>query len=380
MRISIRNKLLISYITLIMVLLIVLVIVILLSLPNAYGRHLGQMDPIIFGTGMGGMHNNTVERTNLIFSNFRLSLLEALGWAILISVAVSFIISIIISRSLTLPLQSMLVASQRIAAGEYGYRIPQAGTDELGVLSTSFNTMAGKLEEIETRRSQLIGDVAHELRTPLTIIQGSMEGLVDGVFPPTSDTFNKVTNEIERLTRLVNDLQELSKAEAGELNLQLKGTLIEKLYQVAVDQMVKQFTDKGIELRLNLPESLPIIMVDQDRILQVIINILSNALHFTPKGGLVDISVINRDKDILTSITDNGIGISNQHITHIFDRFYRVDRSRSRQEGGGSGIGLTISKYIIKAHAGDLWAESLGEGQGTTISFTLPKGKKISKA
>ncbi|NIL99089.1 MAG: hypothetical protein GTO62_18805 [Planctomycetales bacterium] len=231
--------------------------------------------------------------------------------------------------------------------------------------------MASRLEQTETLRRELIGDVAHELRTPLTAIKGSMEALIDGVLPATTKTFQQVYQEADRLQRLVHDLAELSRVEAGAYQLNKRPVSIAALVEGALARLKLQFEEKGVLLEVQLPPNLPDVRVDDDRIGQVLLNLLGNALQYTPMGGSVLISADQCDHEVRISVSDTGIGIPAEHLAHIFTRFYRVDKSRSRA-GGGSGIGLTIAKHLVEAHGGRIWVESPGAGQGSTFSFTLP--------
>jgi histidine kinase len=220
-------------------------------------------------------------------------------------------------------------------------------------------------------RLQLIGDISHELRTPLTAIKGSMEGLIDGVLPASEETFHGIYREADRLQRLVSDLQELSQIEAGAFELHLQPIDVIDLVEATVKRLELQFVDKGVVLESDVPNWLPPVQADHDRISQVMLNLVGNALQYTPGGGRVRITAIRHEDEIYISITDTGIGIPPEHVQHLFTRFYRIDKSRSRV-GGGSGIGLTIAKHLVEAHGGRIWVESPGPGKGSTFTFTLP--------
>jgi signal transduction histidine kinase len=228
------------------------------------------------------------------------------------------------------------------------------------------------LEQVELMRRQLLADVSHELRTPLTAIKGSMEGLIDGVLPADHSTYQNVYREADRLQRLVEDLQELSRVESGGIELTLKPVNLRALIKNALQRMRPSFDEKKVKLESKIQEKLPRVNADEDRLLQVIINLLSNALQFTPKKGSVMVTTAKIKNNLVVSIADNGIGIKPQDVEHIFERFYRADKSRSRQEGGGSGIGLTIAQSLVRAHGGRIWVESEGEGKGSVFSFSLP--------
>lgn len=377
MKVNLGVRLFISHILVIAVAMTVLVLVTQFALPSAYGRHLGIMEgaiPSETGLGMGSGHTpgqGDPGRTGL-FASFRTSFNEALFIAGFIAMVLALIVSMVISRRLAKPIHAMTVASQRISEGHYNERVPPGGGDELGNLAGSFNRMAEKLEQTETMRRQLIGDVSHELRTPLTTIQGSMEGLIDGILPANTDTYEQIHREAGRLTRLVDDLQELSRVEAGGFSLEFKPVSIKAIVDSTYARYSPQFTDKEVKLINLLPDNLPAIMADEDRVEQVLLNLIGNGLQHTPRGGEVTISAEVQDRELFISVADTGIGIPAKHLPHIFDRFYRVDPSRSRQKGGGSGIGLTIALRLVEAHGGHIWAESAGENCGSTFTFTLP--------
>jgi histidine kinase len=302
---------------------------------------------------------------------------EALLRAGLAAFMVAVGVSIFISRRVVSPVQEMTTASQYIAEGHYDLRVQVPGDvasgdlDELAQLALSFNQMAEKLYQTENMRSQLIGDVSHELRTPLTTIKGSMEGLIDGILPPTPETFQKIYQDADRLQRLVADLQELSRVESGAVPLHLEPRNIFPLIESVVHRLNPQFQEKAVSLDVEVSPVLPQVLIDGDRISQVLINLLGNALQHTPEEGDVSLTAQQIGKMIEVCVKDSGTGISAEHLPHLFTRFYRVDKSRSRVRGG-SGIGLTIAKHLIEAHGGRIWAESKGIGQGSTFNFTLP--------
>ncbi len=231
--------------------------------------------------------------------------------------------------------------------------------------------MATELEQTETMRRQLVADVSHELRTPLTTIKGTVEALIDGVLPPEAETYQRIVREADRLQRLVDDLQELSRVEAEAYELDRRPLPMETVLQATVERLEHQFEEKGVALRVTVPPDLPPVLADEARIEQVLLNLVGNALQYTPRGGWVHVSAGQANGMVVTSIEDNGIGIAVEHLSRLFTRFYRVDKSRSRI-GGGSGIGLTIARSLVEAHGGTIRADSPGRGKGSTFSFTLP--------
>jgi histidine kinase len=310
-----------------------------------------------------------------LFENFRASMFESLAYAVTASVLVALLVSLFLSRRIVAPVQAMSNATQRIANGRYDERVQVAGRDELAQLGMQFNQMAEALDQVESMRRRLIADVSHELRTPLTAIKGSMEGLMDGVLPADHETFQQIHAEAERLNRLVDDLQELSRVEAHAYPLDIRPVDVPPLIQTVTKRLASQAESKRISLDLDMVPNLPRVSADEDRVIQVLTNLTGNALQYTPEGGRVAIIATQVDDEIHISVRDSGIGIPSQHMQHIFDRFYRVDKSRSRRAGGGSGIGLTIARALVEAHGGRIWAESVGEGQGSIFTFSLPVEK-----
>ncbi len=371
-------KLFLSYLIVILVGVVILAGTTQFALPGAFERHMMRIGTGI-GQGMGpGMMNapgSGLGQAEELYLNFRASFNEALALAVFVSAALALVVSMIFSRGVIAPVQEMMSVSQRIAEGHYNERVQVRGEDELSQLARRFNTMAGQLEQIETMRRQLIGDVAHELRTPLTAIKGSMEGLMDGVLPASDETFGQIHQEADRLSRLVDDLQELSRVEAATFKLDLRPVAVVDLVDSALGRLSRQYEEKGVTLTSGLPADLPLVQVDEDRVGQVLLNLVGNALQYTPAGGNVQISATRDGDEVRIMVTDTGIGLPAEHIPHIFDRFYRADKSRSRRAGGGSGIGLTIARHLVEAHGGRIWAESEGEGQGSRFMFTVKAAK-----
>jgi signal transduction histidine kinase len=356
-------KIFISYLIIILVGVVSLAVTAEFIAPSAVDRHMAQM-AMMMGGEMGGMMGDLTE-------NFRGAINEVLLIAALAATATAILVSSFVTRRIVSPIEEMTRASQRIADGRYDERVHVAGEDELGELAGSFNQMAQTLTETEERRRQLIGDVAHELRTPLSSIRSVMEGLVDGVLPAEPATFLSVQNEVGRLQRLVHDLEELSRAEAGQISLEMELVDPAGLIRTAAERLQPQFEDKGVQLSLDLAPDLPQLQVDTVRMSQVLLNLMGNALQYTPPGGQVTVLARTEDSQVIITVQDSGIGIAPEHLPHIFERFYRVDKSRSRT-GGGSGVGLTISKHLVEEHSGSISATSPGVGQGSTFSITLP--------
>ncbi len=347
-----------------------------ITAPRAYARHLAFMEQQMgMGQGQGQGQGQGRGMMADFYENFQASFNEALMIAVLAATVVAVLVSWFLTRNIVSPVNAMMSASQRIAEGHYDERVEARGSDELAQLAARFNQMASQLEQVENKRRQLIGDVTHELRTPLTSIKGYMEGLVDGVLPATPETYDQIHNEASRLARLVDDLQELSRVEANAFSLDIHPTDLSSLVGTILKRLSPQATKKRITLRSNLPANLQHVLADEDRITQVLTNLAANALQYTPEDGSVTISAIQKDDEVIVSVKDSGIGIPPEHLKNLFTRFYRVDKSRSRNAGGGSGIGLTIARHLVEAHGGRIWVESEGEGKGSTFSFSL-KSKK----
>lgn len=358
-------KLMISYTLVIIISLATMALAAELVAPASFERHMQEMRTV-----MGQMGPGMAELEADLFANYRAAVTEALGVAVIVALVTAIGVSIFVSRRVITPIRRMMQASHHIANGHYRERVEVTGADELSQLADSFNQMAATLEQTETMRRDLIANVAHELRTPLSGIKGYMEGLIDGVLPAQSDTYQQVYREADRLQRLVNDLQELSRVEAGAFELRLQPVDIATLIAQTARRLRPQFDEKAVALTLNLPRNLPPIRVDEDRICQVLTNLIGNALQYTPAGGEVTVAAAIEARNLKVTVKDTGIGIAPEHLPYLFTRFYRVDKSRSRA-GGGSGIGLTIAKLLIEAHGGHIWAAGPGSGHGSEFGFTL---------
>ncbi len=368
-------KIFLSYLIVLLVGFIVLATAVEFTAPSAFDHHLSAMNDMMMGNT--SMMGDSADLGLDLFTNFRNAVNEALGLAIAAAFTAAVVVSLIVSRQVVAPIRQMMVASQRIAEGHYDERVDVPGDiagdglDELAQLALSFNQMASKLEYTEDKRRQLIGDVAHELRTPLTTIKGSMEGLIDGVLTPDVQTFQQIHRQTDRLQRLIDDLQELSRVEAGAYEMNLLPQEVQDLVEIMKTTLIPQFDEKGVALNIELDARLPRVHADEDRIGQVFLNLVGNALQYTPAGGVVTIGARQVRDEILIAISDTGVGLQAEHIDQIFTRFYRVDSSRSRSVGG-SGIGLTIARHLTEAHGGRIWAESPGADKGSTFTFTLP--------
>ena len=334
--------------------------------------------PYIFGRLIGGMIGpgqmmNMGEMMNDVTRAFVQTLLYSLLAAALAAGVTATLASLFVARRISGPLRRMAGATRRIASGSYEERAPVTSTDELGDLAGSFNTMAKTLQDTEQRRLDLISDVSHELRTPLSTIEGYMEGLIDGVIEPSDETWALVHGEAERLKRLVEDLQELSRAEAGRLTLKPEPVESAEAIRLTAERLEPLYDEKGVSLEVAAPEDLPPVLADAHRVAQILTNLFSNALRHTPSGGQVTVEAEagKRGRYLTFRVSDTGEGITPEDLPHVFERFYRAEGSRSR-EGGGAGVGLTISRALVEAMGGEIEARSAGPGKGATFYFTLP--------
>ena len=285
---------------------------------------------------------------------------------------IGVLFGVLMSRTLAAPLNTLAVTADAIGAGDWKRRVHVKGTVETLSLAQSFNKMVDQLQHNEELRRNLIADVAHELRTPITALQANIYAILDDAYPLTKDEIAGLYEQIRLLSRLVTDLHELSQADAGVLPLYLKpldfsqtlGELIAPFHTVA--------ESKGVRLDTNIPAQLPLVCVDEERINQVLHNLLNNALRYTPEGGIISIAVKSTAETVCLEVRDTGTGIAPEHLPNVFERFYRADYARSRKTGG-MGLGLAIAKAIVEAHHGKISASSSGiAGEGATFTIELP--------
>lgn len=285
---------------------------------------------------------------------------------------VGMALALLLVHQITQPLGSLNRAATQIANGNLGVRVSVKSNDELGELATAFNQMADSLEIQEKLRRNLMADVAHELRTPLAGIQGTVEALQDGVFPVTAENLQAVHDQVALLNRLVEDLRELATAEAGQLTLSCLPLNLSELCRRQITAFLSQAHAKQIDMTFQCSQVIKI-CGDEQRLGQVLNNLLTNALRQTAAGGTVQIQLEMINFVVRLAVVDNGIGIPTEALSHLFDRFYRVESSRNRRTGG-SGLGLAIARQLIQAHGGRIWAESppAGQCQGSAFIIELP--------
>ena len=296
---------------------------------------------------------------------------QALFFAALISMVIALFLAVFFSRTLTRPLRELTSAIRNMAKGELEQKVPIRSKDELGELAESFNQMSSDLARSNQARRQMTADIAHDLRTPLTVIGGYIEALRDGVLQPSPQRFESLYNEVGHLQRLVQDLRTLSLADAGELALNRQsinpGDLLERIEAIYQHAAVA----KSIQLVLENSKDLPNIFVDEDRMVQVLGNLVINAIRYTPEGGQVTLASRLSNEGVQLSIKDNGEGIPQEAQPYIFDRFYRGDHARA-DENGETGLGLAIARSIVIAHGGNIRVESeLGAGSEFIITFPI---------
>ena len=273
-------------------------------------------------------------------------------------------------RRMFTPLDELYNASERVADGDYSVRVQEKGPPEIYSLMRSFNSMAERLQINDQQRRNMLADISHELRTPITVIQGNVEGILDGLYPADEARLKSIIEETQILSRLVDDLRTLALAESGALRLKREPTNLGELIRDAVSGFESQAKEKEVRIELALA-AVEDANIDPQRLREVLTNLLSNALRYTPHGGEVRIRLTESDPEsperrtVTISVEDSGPGIDPAILQHVFDRFYKSSDS------GGMGLGLSIAKYLVEAHDGKIWAES-EVGKGTTISFTIP--------
>jgi signal transduction histidine kinase len=268
-------------------------------------------------------------------------------------------------RGVAGPLGNLIEAADRVATGNFSGRVPECGPRSVRSLARAFNTMTMRLEEQDRQRKQLMADIAHELRTPLTVMQGRLEGILDGVYPRTDEQLESVIDETRVLARLVEDLRTIALSESGGLTLQKEPTDVGGLLADAANGFAAQAASQHVTLALDVPQDLPIVDLDPVRIREVVSNLLSNALRHTPAEGRVTASAAADDGAVRVTVSDTGSGIERAALDRIFDRFYKGEGSK------GSGLGLAIARSLVQAHGGRIEAFS-EPGKGTRIEFTVP--------
>jgi signal transduction histidine kinase len=300
-------------------------------------------------------------------------------WGGLVAIALALLLTFFLSRRILAPVKALTQAARRLGKGDFSQRVHVRDKGEVGELAQSFNSMASDLERAEQLRRNMVADAAHELRTPLSNIRGYLEAIRDGVKKPDSATIRSLNEEASSLSRLVDDLQELSLADAGKLKLIYRKENVSELIDETVAALQPQAAAKGLTLAVDLPEKLPLVNIDSHRIKQVLRNLLENALAHTSRGGSITVEAWQQGNQVKVNVVDTGEGIPAKDLPNIFERFYRVDKSRARATGG-SGLGLTIAKRLVEAHGGKIEAQSKPR-KGSQFTFSLPivTGKRAER-
>lgn len=359
-KLGLRSRLFLSHILVTAVGVFSLVIIGKVSSPQFFVIHLQQLE----GRGFYLRY----ARTELV-RGFETAWYRGTVWSLAISTSTAGFLSYWVSKRIMQRLAEMEQITQKFAAGQLNARLPISDIPELDRLSASFNRMATSLEGVEQRRRELVSDLTHELRTPLTVIGGYLEELAYGGLEPSPEIYQRLARETKRLERLVNDLQELSKAEAGYLPINLQSVNLRPILESLVEKFADQILEHGPTLRLECPPQLPLVRADIDRTEQILVNLLGNAIHYTPHGAITLRAWSEADK-LWIAVIDTGIGISPENLPHVFERFWRADQSRARHSGG-TGIGLAISHRLVELQGGQIFVESQ-LGKGSTFKFCLP--------
>ncbi|HHV20425.1 MAG TPA: HAMP domain-containing histidine kinase [Propionibacterium sp.] len=299
---------------------------------------------------------------------------RALLIGVIAGVLLALVLGLLLSWRLLAPLRDMQRATRQLAAGDYRLEVARPGTAELAELADDVNALAGALATTDARRVRLISEVAHEMRTPLTVIDGYVEGMIDGVFVPDAERLGRISTEVRRIRRLADDLSTLSRVEEGRLELEMAEVDLAALVRRTAERFEPQFDEAGVRLHSLVTGKL-MAHADADRLGQVVGNLLGNALRATRErtDGEVLLGIARTTEGghpvARLTVTDNGVGLAPDELTKIFERFYRAPRARDTE---GSGIGLTIARDIVRAHGGELTANSPGPGKGATLTLTLP--------
>ncbi|MBI4260983.1 MAG: HAMP domain-containing protein [Actinobacteria bacterium] len=276
----------------------------------------------------------------------------------------------LLAIGMTQPLRDMAHAVRRMAQGDYGERVDTGSRDEVGQLAEAFNRMSGELGNLERLRRDLVANVSHELKTPISALRAHLENLLDGVEEPDPGTLQLMLQQAERLTRLVEQLLDLSRLESGELPLDREEFPLGPLVSQVASEVQAARPGRRVDVLCEVPAELPAVWADRERIHQVLFNLLDNAVRFTPEGGSVRVRAERVDGRCEVRVADTGPGIPAEHLPFLFERFYRADTARARGDGG-TGIGLAIARSVVEAHGGRIWADS-EVGRGSTFTFELP--------
>jgi signal transduction histidine kinase len=359
-KVGLRSRLFFSHVIVMIVGLLTLLAIGKISSPRFFIFQLRQIE-------VGGL--TVQERRTQLIRNFDDAWNKSAFWSVAIGATTAGGLSYLISQRIVQPLIQMEEITKKFAAGHLEERLPANEIPEVDQLATSFNRMAATLEGVEQRRRELVGDLTHELRTPLTVLKGYLEGLADGTIDPTPDIYERLARETTRMQRLVNDLQELSKMEAGYLPIDARPLELQPLLASVIRRFADQLTDSSPQMLLDCPPEMPRVLADSERVEQIVVNLISNALRYTAQGSVV-VKVYPDSDKVWIAVIDTGQGIATTDLPHVFERFWRADRSRDRYSGG-TGIGLAICRRLVELHGGTIEAESQ-LNRGSTFRFSLP--------
>jgi signal transduction histidine kinase len=367
-KMSLGSRLFFSHIIVMIVGLLTLLAVGKISSPRFFALYLRQIE-------VGGWRVGEV-RTQLI-RRFEDAWSQGAFWSVVIGATTAGGLSYLVTRRIVKPLIQMEEITKKFAAGQLEERVPNSEIPEVDQLASSFNRMAATLEGVEQRRRELVSDLSHELRTPLTILRGYLEGLADGTIEPSPEIYDRLAKETTRMQRLVNDLQELSKMEAGYLPIDARPLdlrpLLSGIVQRFADQLIAEDSPK---LVLEVPAEVPLVSADPFRVEQILVNLIGNAIRYTSNGSIV-VQLRPEVDRVWVVVADTGQGIAEEDLPHVFERFWRADRSRNRNSGG-TGIGLAICRRLVELQGGTIEAESQ-LGKGSTFRFSLPLANKATK-
>ncbi len=361
-KLGLQTRLLLSHLVVMIVGLSILVGVGRVSTPQLFIWQLRQLE----GRGIRVGYRYELEQV------FEKAWSRGALWSVLLGGGAAGGLSYWLAKRITEPLTEIQAATQRFAAGELEPRLPDSDILELNELATSFNAMALRLENVEQRRRELVGDLTHELRTPLTVLNGYLEGMTDGAIAPSPEVYARLTQETKRLGRLVEDFQTLSKAEAGYLPIQTAAVAVEPLLRSLRDRFADQLLEDGPELKLDCPPDLPSLRADKARLEQILVNLIGNAIRYTTQGSIT-LRAWAEPGRVWMAVLDTGQGIAEAELAKVFERFWRSDKARTRDSGGvaGSGIGLAIARRLVELQGGEIQVSSQ-LGQGSEFRFWLP--------
>lgn len=325
---------------------------------GGYGRGMGR-GMMGGGMGMGGMHHRMMlgaaERT------FVESYHQSLWWIGFLFAGVGLVVSYFLSGNITRPLRQLSQAAEKIRQGDLKQEVPVDTQDEVGQLAEVFNQMSAELAANESNRQELLANIAHELKTPLAVLQGHLESMLDGVEEPAPDKLFSMQEEVMRLTRLVGDLRDLSLAQVHRLELHLQPVDLDEKVERAADMLEPLLEEKKLRFVKELAPGLPVRQLDPDRLNQILYNLITNAIRYTHPGALILLKTEPAGDRVRLTIADEGPGIAPEDLPHVFEQFYRGDKSRNRASGG-SGIGLSLAKSFVEAQGGTITARNRNQG------------------